>query len=525
MLKGPFLAALLAVLPAWSLADVSVPDTPAGHALSEWLEAFNSGDRATYEAFEKAHAPWLRLDEEMQFRERTGGYDLLDISESDKLWIVFRAKERASSAETVGRLIVRSYDPDHITLLSLDSPGESATRMAVDEAERSRVMDGAVKLLKQFYVFPDVAEKVSAKLRTERKRGAYRNITDAETFAIRLSDDLVALSGDRHIAVDFFTEAEPDEAPSRPHPDPHLLAARNCGLEKADHYSPNIGYLRVNYFDEPQYCAPTAIAAMNFLADSAALIVDLRGNHGGAPQMAALISGYLFDERTHLDDIYDRSRNTTEQLWTFPHLPGKKLTGKPIFVLTSARTFSTGEQFSYDLKVLKRATLIGETTGGGAHPMGPHRIDDHFFMRVPFARFINPVTKTNWERVGVEPDVKVSAAEALDVARKLAAEEVSKDRLGVSHALAASAADDPLAPSKVPPRPASAPVIPVTETLWGKQVTDNYRYMEALDTRTLASLNAAVHARRGAERPREPERGTKPSRGSLVRPNLQHAAE
>ena len=288
------------------------------------------------------------------------------------------------------------------------------------------MIDGAVKLLNQFYVFPDVAEKVSAKLRTEQKRGAYRNITDAETFAIRLSDDLVALSGDRHIAVDFFTEVVPDEPPpSRPHPDPQLLASRNCGFEKAEHYSPNIGYLKLNWFDEPEYCAATAMAAMNFLANSEALIVDLRENHGGAPQMAALLSSYLFDEPTHLDDLYDRGQNTTEQLWTFPYLPGKKFTGKPIFVLTSARTFSAGEQFSYDLKALKRATLIGETTGGGAHTMGPHRIDDHFVIRVPFGRFINPVTKTDWEGTGVEPDVKVAAEQALDVAQKLAAEEIA----------------------------------------------------------------------------------------------------
>ena len=424
MSTGSFLAALLAVLPAWSLAAgsaPSIPDTPAGHALSGWLAAFNSGDRATYEAFEKAHAPWLQLDEEMQFRERTGGYDLLDISESDKLWIVFRAKERASSAEAVGRLIVRSYDPDHITLLWLESPDESSQRFAVDEANRNRVIDGAAQLLNQFYVFPDAAEKFSAKLRTEQKRGAYRNITDAETFAIRLSDDLAALSGDRHIAVDFWTEVVADEPPpSRPHPDPQLLAARNCGFEKAEHYSPNIGYLKVNWFDEPEYCAATAMAAMNFLADSEALIFDLRENHGGAPQMAALVSSYLFDERTHLEDIYDRRQNSTEQLWTFPHLPGKKFTGKPIFVLTSSRTSSVGEQFSYDLKMLKRATLIGETTGGGAHPMSPHRIDDHFVIRVPFGRFINPVSKTDWERTGVEPDVSVAADQALDTALKLA---------------------------------------------------------------------------------------------------------
>jgi Peptidase family S41/N-terminal domain of Peptidase_S41 in eukaryotic IRBP len=428
-----FLLILFAVIPGLALADVAappVPDSPAGHALSEWLDAFNSGDRATFESFAQTHAPWLSLDGQMQLRERTGGYDLLSIDKSEKLWIVFRTRERASSAQSVGRLIVRSYDPDHITLLSLDPAGESSTKVAVDEAQRIRVIDGAVKLLNEFYVFPDVAEKVSAKLRAQHKHGAYRNITDAEIFAIRLTDDLVALSGDKHIGVDFFARVLPAEAPaSRPHPDPRLLAQRNCGFEKAEHYSPNIGYLKLNSFDEPEQCAATAIAAMNFLADSDALIVDLRDCRGGAPRMAVLISSYLFDEPTHLDDIYDRGRNTTEQLWTFAHLPGKKFTGKPIFVLTSAKTFSAGEQFGYDLKALKRATLIGETTGGGAHTMAPHRIDDHFFIRVPFGRFINPVTKTDWEGTGVEPDVKVPAAEALDVAKKLAAEEIGKNRL------------------------------------------------------------------------------------------------
>jgi Peptidase family S41/N-terminal domain of Peptidase_S41 in eukaryotic IRBP len=426
---------LLLLIPVLALAagtGPSVPDTPAGHALSEWLDAFNSGDRATFESFEKAHAPWVSLDDEMQRRERTGGYDLLTISESDKWWLVFRAKERATSAETVGRLIVRSYDPDHITLLSLDLASENPTRIAVDEAQRSRVIDGAAQLINEFYVFPDVAQKVTAKLKTQQKHGAYRKIADAETFAIRLGDDLVALSGDKHLGVDFFAEAMPPEPPeppgSHPRADPQLLAQRNCGFEQADHYSPNIGYLKLTWFDEPTYCAPTAIAAMNFLADSAALIVDLRANHGGAPQMVGLISSYLFAERTHLGDIYDRGQNTTEQLWTFPHLPGKKFVGKPIFVLTSSRTFSAGEQFSDSLKALKRATLIGETTGGGAHPTAPHRIDDHFFIRIPFGRMISPITKADWEGTGVVPDVKVPAADALDVARKLAAEEINKSR-------------------------------------------------------------------------------------------------
>ncbi|HEY6455642.1 MAG TPA: S41 family peptidase [Steroidobacteraceae bacterium] len=439
MATGSFFGALLSVLPVLALADgsaPSIPDTPAGHALASWLEAFNSGDRATWESFEKADAPWLSTDREIALRARSGGYDLQRIDQSDKLWITFHVKERASSAQLTGSLVVKSNDPDYISLLSLAPAGAKSGEILVDDAERGRVIEGAAKLLDEFYVFPDVARNVSAKLRAQQRHSGYRGITDGDVLATRITDDLHALSGDKHVAVDFFPEAmAPAEPASRPHPDPRQLAASNCGFEAAEHYGPNIGYLKLTVFAAPETCAPTAIAAMNFHADSDALIIDLRDNHGGAPRMVALICSYLFNEPTHLDDIYDRTENTTEQLWTLVYVPGRKFTGKPVFVLTSGRTFSAAEEFSYDLKALKRATLIGETTGGGAHTVAPQRIDEHFFIRVPFGRIINPITKTDWEGTGVEPDVQVAAAVALDEALKRAREQTtsSSRRSTVGH--------------------------------------------------------------------------------------------
>jgi hypothetical protein len=414
------LGALLSALPGLVLADAAaphIPDTPAGHALASWLDAFNSDESARFESFEKAHAPWLSLDRQMGLRARTGGYDLVSIEGSGRLWIVFHVKGKVSPTQTFGSLVVRPNDPEHISLLDLAPADDKSAEIVLDEAERGRVIAGAAKLLGEFYVFPDVAKKTAARLEAQSKRGDYQGITDGEVLAVRLTDDLAALSGDKHLGVDYFAKEMSAEPPSsRPHPDPRHLAASNCGFEKADHYPPNIGYLKLNSFAEPDVCGSTAIAAMNFLADSDALIIDLRDNHGGAPRMAALICSYLFDEPTHLDDIYDRKENTTEQLWTFPYMPGKKFTGKAVYVLTSSRTFSVGEEFSYDLKSLKRATLLGETTGGGAHPAAPQRIDGHFFIRVPFGRFINPITKTDWEGTGVEPDIKVPAVDALDEA-------------------------------------------------------------------------------------------------------------
>ena len=407
-----------------ALAGTVLPNTPAGTALRSWLVAFNSGDRARIESFDQAHAPWLTLDGMMQRRARSGGYDLLSVAGSGDFWIVFRARERKSSAEVMGSMVVRSYNPGHVTLLSFAPAGAHATEVNLDQAERTRVIDGAAKLLDEYYIYPDVARKVSAKLKALQGRGEYRGITDGDIFAIRLGDDLVALSGDKHIGVDFFADGAPALRP----PDPLWLAETNCGFEQADHLPPNIGYLKLTDFAEPENCTRTAIAAMNFLADSDALIVDLRDSHGGAPRMAALIASYLFGRRTHLDDIDYPTKHFTEHLWTLPNLPGKKFTGKPVFVLTASSTFSAGEEFAYDLQSLKRATVVGETTGGGAHAMAPHKIDDHFYIRVPFARFVNPITKTDWEGVGVKPDVKVSAADALAVAERLAAGEIRKGK-------------------------------------------------------------------------------------------------
>jgi C-terminal processing protease CtpA/Prc len=218
-------------------------------------------------------------------------------------------------------------------------------------------------------------------------------------------------------------EGEPGEGPEDQAEYRKRMERINCGFETAERLSGNIGYLKFNMFADPKVCGATAAAAMNFLENVDAIIFDVRSNGGGEPSMVALLTSYLFgSEPVHLNDLWNRKTNMTQQYWTLPYVPGKRLEGKPVFVLTSKRTFSGAEEFSYNLKNLKRATLVGETTGGGAHPVSDHRIDDHFMIGVPFARAINPISKTNWEGKGVEPDVKVPAQDALETARKLAAQ-------------------------------------------------------------------------------------------------------
>jgi C-terminal processing protease CtpA/Prc len=292
------------------------------------------------------------------------------------------------------------------------------------------VIDGAIAQLNESYVFPETAKKMEEAVRARQKRSEYDKITDGDTFATKLTENLQEVSHDKHLHVNY----SPVKMPERPEggsPSPEEVAQyrkqmerMNCGFEKVEHLSGNIGYVKFTMFADPDVCGATAVAAMNFLGNVDAIIFDLRENGGGDPKMVALISTYLFEKPTHLNDLWERKGDATHQYWTLPYVPGKRLEDKPVFVLTSKQTFSGAEEFCYNLKNLKRATLVGESTGGGAHPVSGHRIDDHFMIGVPFARAINPISKTNWEGTGVEPDVKVAAPDALAKAEKLALEKV-----------------------------------------------------------------------------------------------------
>ena len=204
------------------------------------------------------------------------------------------------------------------------------------------------------------------------------------------------------------------------------LERDNCGFDKVEILPGNVGYLKFGIFADAEICRPTAAAAMNFLAHADAIIFDFRENRGGDPKMVAFLSSYLFDKLTDLNELYNRKENSSTEYWTLPDVPGSRMPDKSVFVLTSYRTYREAEEFTYNLKNLKRATIVGGTTGGGAHPLKVHWIDDHFMIGVPFARAINPISKTDWEGTGIEPDVPVNESEALETAEKLAAKPPEK---------------------------------------------------------------------------------------------------
>jgi C-terminal processing protease CtpA/Prc len=289
------------------------------------------------------------------------------------------------------------------------------------------VVTGIVTELERAYVFPDVAQKMGAGLRANAAGGKYDGITSSKAFAAALTDDLKAISHDKHLRVRYSHEAIPerkdDEEPSPEDAARRQAEARwmNYGFDRVERLPGNVGLLVLNAFMDPASAADTAVAAMQFLSGTDALIIDLRRNGGGSPEMIQLLSTYLFEQRKHLNDLYWREGERTEQYWTLPHVPGRRFgPDKPVYILTSSYTFSAAEEFTYNLKNLKRATIVGETTGGGAHPGGPARVNPHFFVWVPRGRAINPVSKTNWEGTGVIPDVTVPAPDALKTAQAAA---------------------------------------------------------------------------------------------------------
>jgi hypothetical protein len=293
---------------------------------------------------------------------------------------------------------------------------------AITPGVRSQVLDGLLKQLNEHYIFPDKAREMEKAVRTRQAKKEYDSITSARTLAETLTAHLREISHDKHLHVIYSDRPLPK--PREPSQEERQkmrarMGKRNFGFEKVERLEGNIGYLDLRGFMDADTGGETAAAAMTFLANTDALIIDLRQNGGGSPGMVALLCSYLFDGRPrHLNSLAWRKSGSEEvqQWWTLPYVPGPRYIGKDVYVLTSKRTFSAAEEFTYNLQTQKRATIVGETTGGGAHPGGPQPINDHFAVWVPSGRAINPITKTNWEGAGVKPDVEVPANQALGTA-------------------------------------------------------------------------------------------------------------
>jgi hypothetical protein len=299
--------------------------------------------------------------------------------------------------------------------------------VTLDAAVRQHVLDGVIANLRAHYFDRDIAQKTADALLAHQKSGDDDAVTDGMDFAALLTRQMRDVSKDMHLEVVYSRERLPDHPPVQTPEDlarfRRAMEQENCMFRKVEVLPHNIGYLKIDFFPDTSVCQSTAIAAMATLNHVDAIIFDLRENRGGFENMVSLIASYLFD---HPEYIYSPRQAPTEAAWSRSPVPGNRLADKPVYVLTSGSTWSGAEQFSYDLKMLKRATLVGETTRGGAHAGVLHRIDDHFGMGIPEVKAVNPFGKADWEGVGVEPDVKVKAEDALQIAEKLALSKLPK---------------------------------------------------------------------------------------------------
>ena len=300
----------------------------------------------------------------------------------------------------------------------------------VDAAERKRVIDTATANLKQHYFDHAVSQEMANALLAHAKNGDDNAVQTGAELAALLTKQMREVSHDQHLEVVYSRSILPSN-PSMTMSAEALARYRqameqsNCTFEKVEVLPHNIGYLKLNSFPDPFVCQSTATAAMARLNNANAIIFDLRDNRGGSGEMVSLLAAYLFN---HPEHMYDPRHGPADQSWTRSPVQGNKLADKPVYVLISSTTISAAEQFSYDLKMLKRATFVGETTRGSAHAGVFRRIDDHFGIGIPEVKAVNPFGEADWEGRGVEPDVKVKASDALQTAVRLAQSKLQKSR-------------------------------------------------------------------------------------------------
>jgi hypothetical protein len=296
------------------------------------------------------------------------------------------------------------------------------------------VVRQAIELVVEHYVFADIAKDLGDVLAEGLDSGRYDN-ADVESLARMVTDDLQSINGDRHLRLvhqidEIGDMADEDEWLARQAAE---AAETMSGIKRVERLAGNIGLIQ---FSPTLYSTAiigeSIVAAMRLVSDTGALILDLRDLRGGNPNAVVLVCTYLLeDESVHLNTLFMRNAERTSQVWTSPWVPGQRYAkDKPIWVLVGPDTFSGGEAIAYNLQKLGRATVVGEPSGGGAHVREGFTLHPHHELTVPVMRPISPVTDGNWEGTGVQPDIAVTTADALDHAHQLAVDHLAGTNVG-----------------------------------------------------------------------------------------------
>ena len=284
-------------------------------------------------------------------------------------------------------------------------PGLAAQQGSLAPGERQQLVRKIAERLDQYYVYPDVASQIKNSLVSNLESGQYDSFSDPSELAKKLHEDALAISHDKHMAVQHMSEVNTKRA-SRQKRNAHF---------SYEYISDKVGYLKFNEFKQSGRAFRQMQQAMEALADSDTLIIDLRDNGGGSPQMVEYLASYFFSEPTLLNTFYDRNGRVTGRVKTFRQsLSEHFAVNVNLYILTSDFTFSAAEGFSYHLQAAGKATIVGEVTGGGAHPITRQFVEPDIRLTIPIIRAYNPITQSNWEGKGVIPDIKVTAETALD---------------------------------------------------------------------------------------------------------------
>jgi hypothetical protein len=424
------------VHPGYASSANRVPETsqvqsvassdPVGAQFEAWLAGINSADRERMETvWSGAKDAALGVSMDMEFAERSGGVVLHHVEEAtdSQMLAVVRAKR-------TGRWLCLTFDvdsdPPHAIQSVLVRPTAEPSAPvdgapAFDEKARGQAVQALVRELNRAYVFPDKAAALDRQLNERLRTHAYEGMASRLEFARAVTLDMQGVTHDKHLHVDVACSRTSARAGASASPAPSAERQRIFG--KTERLAGNVAYIDIATFGVPGAQVREEVRdTMSQAADAPAIIFDVRHNGGGEPETVALVTSYVFGaEPVHLNSLYWRIPDRTDDFYTDPRVPGTKFgPTKPVYVLTSSRTFSAAEEFTYNLQTRKRATIVGETTGGGAHPGDVVPLPFGLTVLVPNGRAINPITHTNWEGTGVKPDVAVPAASALEAALKLA---------------------------------------------------------------------------------------------------------
>lgn len=318
-------------------------------------------------------------------------------------------------------------------LLACVSISAIAQENTLDQSFKESTIERLCQLMNDYYVFPEVAKETENHLKKQLSNGEFNNINDVEAFAEALTKSVQSINHDKHMRIrPARKRVAPDNSPEGLTEDIiHNIQRRRrqaAGFHEVSRLEGNVGYIDLRGFAGTQIGIPMADSYMKLISDTDALIIDLRKNGGGSPSMVQYLCSYFFDDHRHLNSLYWREGDRTEEFWTLDEVGGKKLPDIPLVLLTSSYTFSGAEEFSYNMQTQKRATLVGETTGGGANPGGTIPINEKLSVFIPSGKAINPITKTNWEGVGVVPEIKTTPEEAYDKAVEIATAAAEKYR-------------------------------------------------------------------------------------------------